>query len=73
MYEENYYYKLYYGSTLLRDSSDFDDYFETEDEAMEEAIIERDSRIEMWKLDGAWQEWDSIEYFDIVIEEVDYV
>lgn len=68
--ENNYYYKLYYGSSLLRDSSDLDEYFETEDEATEEAEIERDNRIEMWKLDNAWNEYDSIKEFDIVIEEV---
>ena len=70
MFEKNYYYELYYGSKLLRDSSSLDDYYETEDEAYEEAVIDRDYRIEMWKLDDAWYEWDSIEYFDIVIEEV---
>lgn len=65
----DYYYKLYYGSTLLRDSSDLDDYYETEEEAYEEAEIERDDRIEQWKLDNAWNEWDSVELFDIVVEE----
>ena len=63
-----YYYKLYYGSTLLRDSRDLDDYYEDEDEAYEFAINERDSRISMWELDGAWNTWDSIEEFDIVVE-----
>ena len=63
-----YYYKLYYGSTLLRDSRNLDDYYEDEDEAYEFAINERDSRISMWELDGAWNAWDSIEEFDIVVD-----
>lgn len=66
-----YSYKLYYGESLLRDSADLDDYYEDEEEAYEEAEIERDNRIEMWKLDGAWNAWDSVEEFDIVVEEID--
>ena len=65
-----YYYELYY-DTLLRDSSEFGDYYETEEEAMEAAELERDSRIEMWQIEDAWHEWDSIENFDIEIKEVD--
>ena len=65
-----YYYKLYYGSTLLRDSADFDEYFETEDEAQEEAETERDDRIEQWKSDDAWHSWDDVDDFDIYIEEI---
>ena len=64
-----YYYKLYYGSTLIKDSRELGDYYYDEDEAMEEAEIERDSRVELWKLDDAWHEWDSMDEFDIVIEE----
>lgn len=64
-----YYYKLYYGSSLLRDSREFGDYFDDEEEAMEEAEIERDSRVELWQLDDGWHEWDSMDEFDIVIEE----
>lgn len=63
-----YYYKLYYSSTLLRDSSDFDEYFEDEDEAMEEAETEKEDRIEQWKSDGGWNEDDSEDFFDIDIE-----
>lgn len=68
--ENNYYYKLYYGSTLLRDSSDLGDYYETEDEAREAGEDDKDYRIKMWQLEDAWHEWDSEEDFDIVIEEV---
>lgn len=64
-----YSYKLYYGSTLLTDSSTLDDYYETEEEAREEAEIEGENRIDQWKLDDAWHEWNSVEEFDIVIEE----
>lgn len=64
-----YYYQLFYGSTFLRDSSNFGDYYETEEEAYEEAETERDYRIEMWKIDDAWNEWDSIEEFDIIVKE----
>lgn len=64
-----YYYELYY-DTLLRDSSEFGDLYETEEEAMEAAELERDGRIEMWQLEDAWHEWDSIENFDIEIKEV---
>lgn len=67
-----YSYKLYYGSELLRDSSEYNAYYETEDEAYEEAESERDYRIELWKIEDAWHEnWDSVEDFDIEIEEVD--
>lgn len=66
-----YYYKLYYGSTLLRDSSDFDEYFEDEDEAMEEAETEKEDRIEQWKSDGGWNEYDDEDDFDIVIDYVE--
>ena len=64
-----YSYKLYYGSTLLRDSKDIGDYYEDEDEAWEEAEIEKEDRINQWELDGAWNAWDSVEEFDIVIDE----
>ena len=66
-----YYYKLYYSSTLLRDSSDFDEYFEDEDEAMEEAETEKEDRIEQWKSDGGWNEDDDEDDFDIVIDYVE--
>ena len=68
MFEEgNYYYKLYYDTTLLRDSSEFDEFFEDEDEAQEDAELVKESKIEQWKCDEAWHEDDSEEYFDIVI------
>ena len=68
-----YYYKLYYDSTLLRDSRGLDEYFETEDEAREEAESVKAVRIEQWKADDAWHEYDSEDQFDIFIdyEEVD--
>ena len=66
-----YYYKLYYSSTLLRDSSDFDEYFEDEDEAMEEAESEQQDRIEQWKSDGGWNEYDDEDDFDIVIDYIE--
>lgn len=68
MFEEgNYYYKLYYDITLLRDSSEFDEFFEDEDEAQEEAESMKQDKIEQWKADEAWHEDDSEDYFDIVI------
>lgn len=66
-----YYYKLYYSLTLLRDSSDFDEYFEDEDEAMEEAETEKEDRIEQWKSDGGWNEDDDEDDFDIVIDYIE--
>ena len=66
---DKYYFKLYYGSTLLRDSSDFDEFFETEEDAFSEGELERDARIEQWTLDDAWHEYDSIDNFDIVVNE----
>lgn len=62
-----YKWKLYYGSTLLIEN---DDIYDTEEEAREEAQSEIDHRIELWKLDDAWHEWDSEEDFDVVIDEV---
>lgn len=70
MFEENYYHKVYYGSTLFHDSADYEEYFETEDEAREEAQSYVDDKIEQYKLDGAWNDYDSEDDFDIVIEEV---
>lgn len=64
-----YHYKLYYGSSLLRDSADIGDWYEDEDEAWEEAEIEKEDRIVQWKLDDAWHEWDNEENFDIVVDE----
>lgn len=64
-----YYYKLYYDSTLLRDSSELDDYFETEEEAEEEGKNAMESRIEQWKFDDAWNEKDDVRYFDVVVIE----
>ncbi len=68
-----YYYKLYYDSTLLRDSRDLDEYFEDEQEAKDEAESVKEERIEQWKLDDGWHEYDSEDQFDIFIdyEEVD--
>lgn len=68
-----YYFKLYYESTLLRDSRDMEEYFETYEEAEEEAETVKEERIKQWKLDDAWHEYDSEDQFDIFIdyEEVD--
>ena len=65
-----YSYRLYYSGLLLRDSADIDDYYESEEDAYDEAEIERDNRIERWKLDGAWNAWDNIEAFDIKVDEI---
>lgn len=70
MYEENYYYKVYYGASLLHDSADLGDYYETEEEAREEAEEYIEDKIAQWKFDDAWHEWDHVDDFDIVIEEV---
>ena len=68
-----YYFKLYYESTLLRDSRDMEEYFETYEEAEEEAETVKEERIEQWVIDDAWNEYDSEDQFDIYIdyEEVD--
>lgn len=68
--EENYYYKVYYESTLLRDSSELDEFFETEEDAEEEAKDFIEERIEEWKADMAWdEEYDDENNFSIYIEE----
>lgn len=68
--EENYYYKVYYESTLLRDSSELDEFFETEEDAEEEARDFIEDRIEQWKSDMAWdEEYDDEDNFNIYIEE----
>lgn len=68
--EENYYYKVYYESTLLRDSSELDEFFETYEDAEEEAKDFIEDRIEQWKSDMAWdEEYDDEDNFNIYIEE----
>ena len=68
--EENYYYKVYYESTLLRDSSELDEFFEDYEDAEEEAKDFIEERIEEWKADMAWdEEYDDEDSFNIYIEE----
>lgn len=68
--EENYYYKVYYESTLLRDSSELDEFFENYEDAEEEAKDFIEERIEQWKADMAWdEEYDDEDSFNIYIEE----
>ncbi len=70
MEETNTYsYKLYYDATLLRDSAEHDEFYETEEEAIEEAREEAKNRKEMWETDGAWHQDDTYDNFDIVVEE----
>ena len=64
-----YTYKVYYDVTLLHDASDYNEYFDTEEEAREDAESYVDRKIEDWKADGSWEEDDDRDYFDIVIME----
>ncbi|SCW63907.1 hypothetical protein SAMN05660484_02206 [Eubacterium ruminantium] len=66
-----YYYKVYYDSTELRDSRDVEDYFDDEEEAEIEAKEFIEDRIEQYKADDAWHEYDSRDLFDVIIEEGD--
>ena len=65
-----YSYKVYYGSTMLHDSLDHDEYYDTEEEAREEARDYIKYKRNDWENDGAWTEDDSEDDFDIVIEDI---
>ena len=71
VFEENYYYQVYYESSLLRDSSDLDEYFEDYEEAIDEANEFIEDRIEQWKIDGAEYTDDDRENFSIEICETE--
>ena len=62
-----YKWRLYYGTTLLRES---DEIYDTEEEARAAAKEESEDRIEYWKSEGSWHGYDTDEDFDIVIEEI---
>ena len=62
-----YKYKLYYDGGFLRDSSDLEDIYESEEEAQEEADLEIDNRIAYWTSENVDYDVDLLE---IVIEEV---
>ena len=60
-----YSYKVYYGSTLLYE--DEEEVFNTEEEAREEAESYIEMKIDDWKYDGAWSDWDDRDQFDVEI------
>ena len=64
------YYEVYYSSTFLRNSADMDDFYDTEEEAMEEAKDYIEDTIDRWKEDGGWNDWDDYTEFTI---DVDFV
>lgn len=62
-----YKYKLYYDGGFLRDSSDLEGIYESEEEVQEEADLEIDSRVAYWASENV--DYD-VDLFEIVIEEV---
>lgn len=68
--ENAYFYEVYYGSTFLRNSADLGDYFDSEEEAEEEAQLFIEDTIDRWKEDGGWSDYD--DYSDFTVE-VDFI
>ena len=64
-----YKFEIWDAGSMLTDSP-YD--FETEDEAMEEALAEISSRIEYWKIEGTW-DGETVEDYDIRVKENIYV
>ena len=60
--------EMYYGGTYITQSGE-DDVFETEEEAMEDAVEAIDAKIEQWETDGGWNKDDSRDLFSVVITE----
>lgn len=62
-------YEIWFDSSCIIDrTSDDDCEYETEQEAMEEAIEDVINRIEQWKCDDAWH-GETVEDFDIRVKE----
>jgi len=68
--EKTYFYEVYYGSTFLRNSADLGDYFDSEEEAEEEAQLFIEDTIDRWKEDGGWNDYDDPSDFTV---EVDFI
>ncbi len=61
-----YYYKVFYGTVLIRDSRDSGGACGDEAEARREAEAFIEDSVCRWKEDDAWTGNDSVELFDIV-------
>lgn len=65
------YYEVYYGSTFLRSSADMGDFYESEEEARKEAEMYVEDKIEQWKEDGGWNDYDDPSDFNIDVDFMD--
>ena len=63
-----YSYRVYYGNTFLHEEED--EVFDTIEDAMEEAESYIEMKIDDWKCDGAWNDWDDRDQFDVEIIDV---